>query len=266
MAAIQCDVPLIVSFRGSDFDLRAFGPSLAHLQAAAQAARACSCLNASSGRLITRLLRPPCPVRVIPNHVDPAEFTPDVAIDLPYPHPLIATVGVFRRLTGLDFLLRAFDHLAAHRAGSLALIGPFQPIEAYHYSALIDDLTHGRRVHRIGCVPHAEILAYMTAADLLVFPATSDGCPSKVLEAMLAGRAIVASNIGGIPELLRDGTDGILVDPRDPKQLADAIEGLLDDPERRRRYGESARTRASSVFSPARRLADWLECYRDAGL
>jgi glycosyltransferase involved in cell wall biosynthesis len=104
----------------------------------------------------------------------------------------------------------------------------------------------------------------MKACDMMVFPSISDSCPNKVLEAMLAGRAIIASDVGGIPELIRDGIDGILVPPRDGKQLRSAIEMLLNDPQRASALGESARHRVLAEFTAARERAAWMQCYREA--
>lgn len=266
MAAVQCDIPLIISFRGADLDLRIFGKDFSHLQAALQVASACVCVNAASRKILQSLLRRDCPLSVIHNHVDPGDFPQGEPVGLPFPGPIIASVGEFRRITGLDFLLHAFDEMAARRACSLVLIGPTRPDEATYYSPLIDGLRHSARVHRIGGVEHSQILSYLQACDVLAFPSISDGSPNKVLEAMLAGRAIAASRAAGITELIRDGTDGILFDPFEQGQLTAALEALLDDPARRRRYGESARQRALSSFTPEHERAAWLECYSGAGL
>jgi glycosyltransferase involved in cell wall biosynthesis len=266
VAAARAGLPLIITFRGADLDLRVFGTHFAHLQAAVRVADACVCVNASAQRVLRRLFDPRGPVLLIHNHVDPAAFDDAPPPQLPPRGPVIGCVGEFRRITGLDFLLRAFDGLAARREVSLLLVGPTRPLEAMYYSALIDNLEHSQHVHRPGRVPHARVLSYMKACDLLVFPSITDGCPNKVLEAMLAGRAVVASEVGGIPELIRDGVDGVLVPPRDHGRLASTIEALLDDPLRRHALGESARARALAEFTPARERAAWLRCYREVGL
>jgi glycosyltransferase involved in cell wall biosynthesis len=268
VAAVRSGLPLIVSFRGADLDLRIFGSHLAHLQAAVRVAGACVCVNKSAQNVLRRLFDPRGPVLVIHNHVDPSTFDDDA------PPPttiqprgaIIGCVGEFRRIMGLDFLLRAFDELAAQRELSLLLAGPLRPTEAMYYSALLDGLEHSSRVRRVGSVPHSQVLSYMKACDLLVFPSITDGCPNKVLEAMLAGCAIVASDVGGIPELIRDGVDGLLVPPRDQQRLMSAISALLDDPRRRRELGASARARVLAEFTPAHERAAWLRCYREVGL
>ena len=80
--------------------------------------------------------------------------------------------------------------------------------------------------------------------DVFVVPSVSEGLPVALLEAMAHGRAIVATRVGGIPEVLADGRDALLVPPAAPERLADAVAELAADPERRRRLGEAARARA----------------------
>lgn len=265
VAAARAGLPLLVSFRGADLDLRIFGANLAHVQATLQAADLCVCLNATARRMLERLFRPRCPVRIVHNHVDPADFDAGATFELDARGPVVGCVGEFRRITGLDYLLEAFAQLGPARGATLLLAGPFRPMEAMYYSNLIDNLKYSERVRRVGSVEHARVLAYMRACDVMAFPSVSEGSPNKVLEAMLAGRAVVASDVGGIPELIRDGVDGVLVPSRDSRRLASAIESLLEDEPRRRALGENARGRALSEFTPARERAAWVECYREAG-
>lgn len=266
VAAVRAGLPLVISFRGADLDLRLFGSHFAHLRAAVEAADACVCVNASAQKVLRRLFNPRGPVLVVRNHVDPAEFDDAGPPPLPLARPVVGCVGEFRRVMGLDFLLRAFDRLAARREVSLLLVGPVRPMEAMYYTALLDGLERSLSVHRTGTVPHAQVLSYMKACDVLAFPSISDGCPNKVLEAMLAGRAVVAADVGGIPELIRDGVDGLLVPSRDEGRLAAAVESLLDDAPRRRALGESARARVLAEFTPAHERAAWLRCYAEVGL
>lgn len=266
-AAVQSQLPLILSFRGIDLDAWVFGPYLSHLQAAAGAARVCVCMNEGSKRLLEGLLRPTGPVFVSHNYVDPGDFADASPVTLPpLAKQVIGCVGEFRRILGFDFLLRAFDEIASRRDVSLLLVGPHRAIEAHYYATLLDSLKNANRIVRTGSVAHEQVLAYMQACDVLAFPSFSDGSPNKILEAMAAGRAIVAGNVGGIPEMIRDGIDGILVEPTDHAALVQAIESLLDDPARRRTLGESARERVLGEFNEERARRDCLAYYRAAGL
>jgi glycosyltransferase involved in cell wall biosynthesis len=91
----------------------------------------------------------------------------------------------------------------------------------------------------------ADILAAM---DVLVLSSRFEGMPLAVLEWMAARKAIVASRVGGIPTILDDGEEAVLVPPRDHVAFADAIARLLDDPAERQRLGESAQRRQREQF------------------
>jgi len=266
-AAASARLPLIVSFRGIDLDAWVFGPHLAHLQSAVAAAQACVCMNESSKGVLERLFQPRCPVFTSHNYFDPADFADAQPAALPPLHPqVIGCIGEFRRILGFDFLLRAFDDVASRRDISLLLVGPHRPEEAHYYGAMMDAMKNAGRIVRVGAVEHEKVLAYLQACDVVAFPSFSDGSPNKILEAMAAGCAIVAGNVGGIPEMIRDGVDGLLVESTDHAALARAIESLLDDPDRRRILGDSARTRVAAEFNAERARRDCLAYYRAAGL
>ena len=89
----------------------------------------------------------------------------------------------------------------------------------------------------------------MAAADLFVLPSTLEGCPISLLEAMAAGRAVVASRVGGIPELVSSAKHGTLVPAKDPAALAGAILELATDDGRREEIGKFNRTFAKEELS-----------------
>jgi len=88
----------------------------------------------------------------------------------------------------------------------------------------------------------------LAQADMLLLPSDWEGVPLVVLEAMAAGKPVVATRVGGIPELVEDGLTGILVPPQDPQALAAAIVRLVQDAELRRKMGEAGRRRALEQF------------------
>jgi glycosyltransferase involved in cell wall biosynthesis len=89
--------------------------------------------------------------------------------------------------------------------------------------------------------------ALLREAEVLVMPSRSEGLPMALLEAMAYGMAAVATEVGGIPEVVDDGVDGLLVPNEDPAALAAALTGLAADPERRQRLGAAARARAEAL-------------------
>ena len=119
---------------------------------------------------------------------------------------------------------------------------------------MIADRELGDRVRMIGPRPEEEVAQMMAEASLFVLPSIVDkdgmmeGIPVALMEAMATGRAVVSTTTAGIPELVDDGTSGLLVPPQDPPALARAIRSLLDDPERARRMGERGREKVRREF------------------
>jgi glycosyltransferase involved in cell wall biosynthesis len=108
----------------------------------------------------------------------------------------------------------------------------------------------------------ADVMAMLDAVDILVNPSRSDAFPSALLEAMAAGVPVVASAVGGIPEMVDDGVTGLLVDsPPRPDAVAEAVGRLAEDPELRRRLGAGARDRFEARFSADRWAARLRELY-----
>jgi glycosyltransferase involved in cell wall biosynthesis len=92
-------------------------------------------------------------------------------------------------------------------------------------------------------------LPYIAAADLLVQASHTEGTPNTVLEAMALGRPVVATRVGGVPDVVVDRETGLLVPPRDPQALADAIVRLLADPSLRGALGAQAQSRVREHFA-----------------
>jgi L-malate glycosyltransferase len=111
----------------------------------------------------------------------------------------------------------------------------------------VRDLGLDRTVRFLGS--RGDVAAILPLVDLAVLPSLSEGFPNAVLEAMAAGRAVVASRVGGIPEVVLDGETGLLVPAGDPAALASAILSLLADPLRAARMGQAGRARVEAMFS-----------------
>jgi glycosyltransferase involved in cell wall biosynthesis len=91
---------------------------------------------------------------------------------------------------------------------------------------------------------------YYAVATLVAVPSHSEGSPNVVLEAMAAGLPIAANAVGGVPEILEEGANGLMVRPRNPEAMAKAMLRILSDPELRSRLGSTARSRAESTYTP----------------
>lgn len=117
------------------------------------------------------------------------------------------------------------------------------------------------RIHFMG---HREdVASILRAAELLVAPSTIEATPYVIIEAMAAGLPVVASNIYGIPELVGDGSTGLLVPPTNPEALAAAVRSLMEQPGLGRSMGERGRRSFEESFTIERSVADTVSIYRD---
>jgi glycogen synthase len=179
-------------------------------------------------------------VHVIPSGVDLRRFAralPDPAPDLSRPRVLF--VGRLAAQKGVSTLLEAVPLLRSRAAVVLIGDGPRRPALERQAGRLGPD-----RVRFQGFVPHADVPAWLAAADVLVLPSIYEELGSVLLEAMAVGLPVVASAVGGIPDAL--GTAGRLVPPRDPAALAAAVDELLDDSALAAQLGAAARRRATA--------------------
>jgi glycosyltransferase involved in cell wall biosynthesis len=103
----------------------------------------------------------------------------------------------------------------------------------------------------------------IAAADFAVLPSSHEGLPVSILEIMTVGRTVIATSVGGVPEVVRDGVNGLLVPPRDPSTLAQAIERLATDESLRRRMETAARETVRRDYSIERMVGETERLYLD---
>jgi glycosyltransferase involved in cell wall biosynthesis len=164
---------------------------------------------------------------------------------------MVLYVGVLTPLKGVHHLIRAFALLAEEFPNArLGIIGKNEnKTYAADLRSQVDELGLARRVHFIGPMPQSELAVNMAQASVLVLPSTSEGLGRVVIEAMATGTPVIGSRVGGIPELVEDGTRGFLIPPCDENALADRIRWLLRNPEKARLMGERGRAFAAQLFS-----------------
>jgi len=147
------------------------------------------------------------------------------AVDAPRTGETILYVGNVIESKGVIDLMAAFLDLAAARPEArLAVIGDGEAVGDLKAQAAAAG--HADRVLMPGRRKSTEVAAWMRAADLLCLPSHSEGCPNAIVEALACGRPVVATNVGGIPELV-DEECGILVPAHDPAGLRQALEAAL---------------------------------------
>jgi glycosyltransferase involved in cell wall biosynthesis len=128
--------------------------------------------------------------------------------------------------------------------------------------AQIHEASLAQRIHLLGL--RNDIPDLLAAADGWIMPSLSEGLPMALLEAMAAGLPIIASSVGGIPDIIRPNESGWLVPPNDPIRLAEALAEMLLHPERAARFGQHAKTIASHSYGQEQLISKHLEIYRAA--
>jgi len=143
-------------------------------------------------------------------------------LGLPQEERVLLFVGRLEERKGIFDLLDAFERVRRRVEARLVLVG-----DGPAMSRVCARAGSSGRIRVAGARPHQEIAQWMAASDLLVLPSWLEGTPNVVLEALSCGRPVVATRVGGIPDVLSDDRAGILVPPRDPTALADAIVSAL---------------------------------------
>jgi glycosyltransferase involved in cell wall biosynthesis len=211
---------------------------------------------------------PEAKVIVNPNGVDPIRFSPQVdgssvRSRFPVQKSLIGFLGVFGQWHGVLTLMRCVKHVINELPNSHFVIigdGVLKP-------KMVEILTRDgvdQHVTFVGLVPHDAAPAYLKACDVLVSPhenmgdgSVFFGSPTKIFEYMAIGKAIVASNVGQLGQLLESEVDALLIQEKDEIQLGRAIVRLLGDPGLRERLGAAAHAKVTSSYT-------WTENFRRA--
>ena len=173
--------------------------------------------------------------------------------DLPEGARVLLSVSRLTEQKGLDVAVRALASLPEDTVLVVLGEGP----ERESLETLARDLGVAERLRLRGREP--DVAAWLRRASVLVHPARWEGFGLAVLEAMLAGLPVVASNVSSLPELVVDGETGLLVRPDDPSALALGVARALEDGER---LGAAGRARAHAEFSVARMADRTAELYR----
>jgi glycosyltransferase involved in cell wall biosynthesis len=186
----------------------------------------------------------------------PAGWGSNPTDDVPPDARVLLAVCRLEPQKGLDVAVRALpDIRARHPKAELIVLG--EGPQRAELEQLANDLDVP--VHLLGRVP--DVTAWLRRADILVHPARWEGFGLALLEAMLASKPVVATNVSSIPEIVAEGETGLLVAPDDPAALATAVIRVLDDPSG---YGERGRERAQSQFNVAHMADRTLAVYETA--
>jgi glycosyltransferase involved in cell wall biosynthesis len=180
---------------------------------------------------------------VVPNGVDTSRFSPT-----PRPTSAIVTIGTLanaRAEKGLHVFIQAASMLSVRHPATRFRLWGDGPLRR-HLEELAERLGIARQVEFCGRTTEPEHA--LRGLDVFVLPSLSEACPNAVLEAMATALPVVASDVGGIPDLVRHGETGYLVRPNSPRELASAIEALIDDRRSAKELGARGRARVVREF------------------
>jgi len=265
------EVPLVVSLHGSDVfvaeRLRLAGSLSRHTLGRAGAVTACS---EELARRALALGAPPPRTRTIPYGVDTAQFSPGLAdegvrerLGVARGSLLVLAVGRLVEKKGFRYLIEA-----AARAPEVQVLIAGDGDLRQELERLA--AARGARVRLLGNVERELLAATLAAADAVAVPSVVDragnvdGLPNVLLEAMAAGRPVVASQVAGIPDVVIDGHNGLLVPERDPDSLASALRRLAQEPDTRTRLGQAARRTALEKLGWDVAARAFESCYEQA--
>ena len=184
-------------------------------------------------------------VSVVPNGVDIDRFKPagkEYArnmLNLPQDKKIVLFVGALKKIKGVDYLIEAAKSFLDTNI-SLYMVGRDdgmkKSLEKRAHELKIDN-----HIKFTGPVNHEDIPLWLSASDILVLPSLSEGRPNVILEAFACEVPVVATNVGGIPELMINGETGYLVTAKNPMELSEKVNKLLEDRDLRIKMGKFGR-------------------------
>ncbi|MEO8197001.1 MAG: glycosyltransferase family 4 protein [Thermoanaerobaculia bacterium] len=233
-----------------------------------RAAARTSCSQFLAREVASRLDIAP-PIVTVPNGIDLAAAADGGAFDLraaigaAADEPVVLFAGRFEPRKGSVLLCDLVPELLARRSVRFVVLG--EDLFGQGANELALRCRERRRegaLHLLGRRPLVDVRAAMRQADVVLLPSRWENAPYTVLEAMAAGAPLVASRVGGIPEMVAPESEAVLVADRDATAHLAAVERLLDDRNLARRLGSTALARVEREFTADRMAASSLEIYR----
>ena len=192
-------------------------------------------------------------IAIIPSGLDIDEYSTNSkrfqirsSLGLSNKQHLVLYIGRLRHVKGVDQGIKGFERvLQKHPTAHLALAGEGEQFPSLQ--SLVADLGICANVTFLGVrndLPHI-----LSASDSVLLPSRNEGLPRAAIEAMAAGKPVIATKVGGTPEAIIDGVTGILVPPNDINQIGNAVSNLIENVELQNRLGSAGRKRATQHYS-----------------
>jgi len=205
------------------------------------------------------------PVTVIPFGINTELFKPfDTKSLFKEESIVIGSVKTLAPNYGMEFLIRAFQILVKrfeHLPLKLLIVGKGELEKKL--KQLVKTLAISDKTVFTGFIPHSSIPEYHNQLDIAVYPSVKESFGVSVLESMSCEKPVVASFVGGIPEIVEHNKTGLLVNPSDHLKLSEAIALLIDDSVKRKDFGKAARERVLSYFRWEDNCKQMIECYKE---
>jgi glycosyltransferase involved in cell wall biosynthesis len=198
--------------------------------------------------------------RVIPNAVDSSFFSIQPSRPETPTFLCVANILPVKNQIGL---MEALDPLAAQQRFRLVFVGAVQAGREYaqKFHRMVDER---QWCEYRGVADRGHLKQLLSQATALVLPSMEENCPMAILEAMAAGVLVLASNVGGVPEIVSHGVTGFLFDPTVPRSMAEAVDRVLSQPgPGAMALSQAARTQAQQRFHPATVAAAHIDFYRE---
>ena len=265
LAAKWARVPCVHTYHGNVGELETRTPvSRAYLACERWAARSSTALLAVSNDVRDHLLELGIghreQYRIVPNGIDMSRFSAGHQ-GIPRSQVAYPTIGCVCSLTpekGVDVLLRAVPRIAERFPDLKVCIVGDGPLRA-ELEDQARDLGVSERVRFTGVT--SDVQSWLATFDVFVSCSRREGQGKALMEAMAMGIVAVATRVGGVPELIRDGVHGVLVDSEDSAGLADALNSLLGDADRRRVLGDEGRCIVEKGYSMERMVDEMAGVY-----
>ncbi len=237
---------------GSDINQLAQIPARAkQIRRASQRAIGILSVSQALAKEMVNLGIAPNKISVIYNGVDHQKFGVDS--ERPYSKPYVLYVGNLKTDKGVMELYQGFAQVAASQSQLQLVYAGTGPMKALiEQQAKRDGLS--QRVNWLGSVAHDDLPAWISHAQLLALPSYAEGVPNVVLEAMACGTPVLATRVGGIPEVVNEAVCGVLIEPKRANAVADGIETML-----KRDWDGTAIKQHASQFSWQRNQQQFLE-------
>ncbi|GAB6173059.1 glycosyltransferase [Paradesulfitobacterium aromaticivorans] len=245
LGALAKEHPYVISAWGSDiffFPRHSFVHSLFLKWTLKQADVLCSTSRIMAQEM-QRYTESGRTVEVIPFGVDIERFKPPAEERQDSLQPLIFGVAkYFQPVYGLDVLFKAFAQIERQTPGRARLRLAGDGPEKARLQRLALKLGIARKIEWLGAIPSKDVAELYQSLDVVVVPSRQESFGVTAVEGSACGRPIIASRVGGLPEVVTDKETGLLIPPGDVQELAAAMEYMIDHPEERKRMGEAGRS------------------------